>query len=273
VTVEMGGDRGTLAGRRIVVTRRAGQSAGLVAALDERGAVVVEVPAIEIGPPADPAPLDRALRSLEAYGWMVFTSANAVRGVRDRMATLGLPPVLGERGPRLASVGPATSLALREAFPEEAVGLEPETDHRAAGLLRAFAGVLGPGVRVLVPASSRARDELPVGLRELGAVVDVVEAYRTSEPAGIREAVTLCLDAGFDAALFASPSAVEGFAGAAGGRLLGRPAVVIGPTTEAAARAAGLDVRAVARPSTGEGLIAALEGLFAPEAGVPRAGS
>ena len=67
---------------------------------------------------------------------------------------------------------------------------------------------------------------------------------------------------GFDLALFASPSAVEAFARAAGGRATGLPVAVIGPTTEATARASGLDVRGVASPSTVEALVATAERLL-----------
>jgi uroporphyrinogen-III synthase len=69
---------------------------------------------------------------------------------------------------------------------------------------------------------------------------------------------------GFDAATFAAPSAVEAFAAAAGPRSAGLPAVVIGPTTEAAARAAGFEVLGAASPSTAEGLVEALERVLGP---------
>jgi uroporphyrinogen-III synthase len=156
-------------------------------------------------------------------------------------------------------VGPATTRSLQKAFPDDRVALEPEGDYRAAGLVRAFEARGCGGEKVLLPASSRAREELPSGLRALGAEVSVVVAYATLEPPGLREAVGRCLDEGFDAATFAAPSAVEAFAGAAGERFRGLPAVVIGPTTEAAARTAGLEVLAVASPSTVEGLLQALE--------------
>lgn len=252
-----------LAGRRIVVTRRPGQASALVQSLRDRGAEVIEVPAIETAPPEDTGPLDEALGRVEGYDWVAFTSANAVEAVRDRLGALGLSPSLSRRGPRIASVGASTSDALRAAFPGERVALQPEGEFGAVGLLRAFARTRCDGARVLLPVSGRARDELPQGLRALGAAVDVVEAYRTIEPSGLAEAVTRCLDMGFSAATFASPSAVEGFLKAAGPRAAGLPAVVIGPTTEAAARAAGMDVREVAHPSTTEGLVAALERMFA----------
>jgi uroporphyrinogen-III synthase len=231
--------------------------------LEERGASVLEVPAIEIAAPPDPGPLDDALTALERYDWLVLTSANAVGAVLGRLVVLGLEPRLTARGPRIASVGPATTAALRASFPEDRVALEPVGDFRAAALVESFARRGVKGARVLVPASTRARDELARGLRGLGADVDVVAAYATVEPANLAQVVLRCLEDGLDLALFASPSAVEGFAHAAAGRVEGLPVVVIGPTTEAAARAARMEVRAVASPSTIEGLVAAAERVLA----------
>jgi uroporphyrinogen-III synthase len=253
---------GSLDGRRIVVTRRAAQSSSLVELLRARGAVVLEVPAIEIGPAPDPGPLDAALSALDRYAWIVVTSPNAVAALVARLTVLGLYPRLGGARTKLASVGPATTMALRASFPEDEVSLEPERSHRAAGLLEAFASKDLAGKRVLVPTSSAGRAELPEGLSARGALVETVVAYSTVEPPGLAAAVGRCLTQGFDLALFASPSAVEAFARAAGERSRGIQAAVIGPTTEAAARTEGFEVLAVARPSTVEALVAAAEGLL-----------
>jgi uroporphyrinogen-III synthase len=248
-----------LQGRRVVVTRQKNQAGGLVERLQAKGATVLEVPAIDIVPPKDIGPLDEALESLDRYDWVVLTSANTVNAVLSRLTVLGLYPKLGSEKRRVASVGPATTAALRSSFPEDRGVLEPKTDFRAAGLLDAFSKERLKGRRMLVPSSSEAREELASGLRGMGAVVEVVTAYSTIEPPGLGEAVGRCLEQGFDLALFASPSAVEAFARSAGDRAAGLPAAVIGPTTEAAARAAGLDVRGVASPATLEALVATAE--------------
>jgi len=250
---------GALAGRRIVLTRRAGQASPLVTLLQERGATVVEVPAIEIGPAPDPTGLDAALQALDRYDWIVFTSANTVNAVLGRMAVLGLEPRLGARGVKVAAVGPATAAALRQAFPADRVALAPEASFRAAGVAEAFSKRGVAGACFLLPGSTRAREELPAALRGAGATVDVVVAYATVEPPDLGERVSHALAEGFDLVAFASPSAVEAFAQAAGERAQGLRAVAIGPTTAEAARAAGFDVRAVASPSTAEGLAAAVE--------------
>jgi uroporphyrinogen-III synthase len=249
----------TLAGRRIVVTRRAGQSSSLVSLLQDRGARVVEVPSIAIRAPQDTSALDAALRDLGRFQWLVFTSANAVEAVRARLAALELPGSLTSHGAKLASVGVATTTALRTAFPADRVALQPAQAFRGGELARVFAGEDLTGARVLVPCSSRARDEIALSLRALGAEVLPIVAYETVEPQDLAERVVRCLDEGFDLALFASPSAVEAFTQAAGARIRGLPAVAIGPTTAEAVRAAGLDLRGVADPSTAEGLVAAAE--------------
>jgi uroporphyrinogen-III synthase len=249
-----------LEGRRILVTRRREQASPLVEALSERGATVIEVPLIAREPPEDSGPLDAALGRLKSYQWLAFTSANAVEAVAERLAQLGvaLPATL-----RLASVGPSTAEVIAEALAGRAVDLQPASEHRAEGLVDAFRALDVAGARVLVPASDRARDTLAAGLGEQGAAVDVVVAYRTSRPEGVRARLESALVGGIDLVILASPSAVEGFAGTLGDRARGVPTIVIGPVTEDAARRAGLTVCAVASPSTAQGLTAAAQRFLA----------
>jgi uroporphyrinogen III methyltransferase / synthase len=247
-----------LAGRRIVVTRRREQAGVLTAALVELGAEVLEVPLLEVVPPADEEPLRRALAELESYGWLVVTSANAVEAFAGALGRAGrsLPPHL-----RLASVGPATSAAVRLQLGAEP-SLEPASDFRAEGLLRAFEPVDFTGDRVLLPVSDRARSVLAEGLGARGARVDVVVAYQTVTPPGAREALGRALGVGADLVALASPSAVEGLVAALGEAAAEVAVGVIGPVTEHAARAAGLSVRVVASPATARGLVDAIRGHF-----------
>jgi uroporphyrinogen-III synthase len=256
-----------LRGRRILLTRRPEQSASLAERLRAAGAVVLEAPLLEIAPPEDTEPLDRALRSLGSYDWLMLTSANAARAVRTRLEALGLEPALPE-GLRLGTVGPATTAEARSMLGASRADAEPATDFRAESLLRTLADHDLAGRKVLLPLSDRARDALRAGLEGRGAAVDAVVAYRTLLPAGAASQLETCLRAGVDMIAFASPSAVEGFVAATGaaGTL---PAAVIGPVTAAAARRAGMDVRVVAAPATTEGLVAALTSYFAASAASP----
>ena len=79
-----------LAGRRVLVTRAAHQAGKLSNELRARGAEPVEVPVLEVCPPESYEPLDRALRQLGSYDWLILTSANTVQAIAERAAALGL---------------------------------------------------------------------------------------------------------------------------------------------------------------------------------------
>jgi uroporphyrinogen III methyltransferase/synthase len=247
-------DAGPLEGRRILVT--GGTSESLSERLTGLGARVFEVPAISFAPPEDLAPLDQALLSQEAYDWLVFTSGNAVRAVKERLAAL-------QRDLRIpiASVGPSTTARCLELLGVEAE-LQPAKDYRAEGLVEAFAQKGVTGCRMLLPGSDRARPTLAEGLRRLGAEVDVRTAYRTLTPEGVVSRLAEVLEKGVNLVTLASPSAVDAYASCRGAK--GTPVVVLGPVTAVAAEEAGLDLRAVAQPSTLDGLVQAILTFLAP---------
>lgn len=235
----------------MLVTRRWPE---LVARLAAAGVSVAEVPTVVVKPLRDPRPLDQALRGLDGYAWIVFSSANAVEALVGRMAALGvgMPETI-----EIASVGPATTRAILSAWPRARVAAEPRDAFRGASLVRAFAGCDLEGRRVLLPVSDRAFRTVEIGLAALGARVDRIPAYRTVASAS-RHRLLRELRKGIGAVAFASPSAVEAFRAAVGEAGVQVPAVVIGPTTARAARAAGMTVRATARPSTVEGMVRAI---------------
>lgn len=263
---------GPLRGRRVLVTRRPEQAASLVQGLEGLGADVLAVPAIEVAPPEDTGPLDAALGALAGFDGLLLTSANAVASVAARLEALGLgaAPL---QGLEVSVVGSATAAAYERRFPGLAPPLRPSGDFRAESLLAELLRRGVAGRRYLLPLSDRAREVLGAGLEAAGARVERVVAYRTVAAPGLAEALAQALAGGVDVAVFASPSAVEGFCAAAGpAACAGLPAAVIGPVTEQAARGAGMRVLAVASPSTVEGLLAALGAAFSAVPGAPGAG-
>jgi uroporphyrinogen III methyltransferase/synthase len=243
-----------LFGRRVVVTRARAQASELSRRLEELGARVVEIPAIRIEEPGDGGEaLEKAAASLSGYGWVVFTSANAVTALLDRV-----PDLRALGGVSIAAVGSATAAALadRGLVPD----VVPADDRRQAeGLVEAFPAPAGSG-RVLFPRASGGREALLDGLRAAGWEVDLVEAYRTV-PVEIDEGA--CREAAAaDAICFTSSSTVTSFVD--GGGIAACPPVVacIGPTTAATARQAGLVVSAVAAEASVDGLVEALVGCF-----------
>jgi uroporphyrinogen III methyltransferase/synthase len=247
---------GRLEGWRVLVTRQPEQAAGLADALRAEGASVIEVPLIEIAPPADATALREAVGRLAEYDWLVFTSANAVRAFAIELSGRALPKDL-----RIATVGPSTSDAVTDSLPGAEVSLRPAEDFRAEGLLAAFASQDLAGQRVLIPASARARDTLASGLTARGARVDVVTAYRTLTPADAPQRLAAALAEGVDVVTLASPSAVEGFVSACPPGTPPPRAVAIGPVTEQAARQAGLEVAGVGGAGGPEAVVRLLADL------------
>ncbi|HWE87788.1 MAG TPA: uroporphyrinogen-III synthase [Terracidiphilus sp.] len=252
-----------LAGRRILVTRAAHQAGKLSAGLLALGAEPVEVPLLEIQPPAAFEPLDRALRSVAGYDWILFTSANTVRAVADRARelALALAPIPG----RIAAVGAATADALlQEGL---AMALVPER-YVAEGLIEALSVQGGvTGRRILLARAAVARDVIPDALRAAGATVDVVDAYRNALPANAAELLRAALAQPVDAALFTSSSTAEHLAEAARLAdilfpLAGVAAISIGPITTRTLLDLGWTPAAEACPHDIPGLLEALARAF-----------
>ena len=253
-------ERLPLFGRRIIVTRAKGQAEALSAKLRALGADVVELPTIEIRPAADYAPLDTAIAALSCYDWLIFTSANGVRFFLDRLDQSALD--LRSLGARICAIGPATRAAV------EALHLKIDLmgkEYVAEGLVEAFSAFDLTGKRILLPRAAVARDLVPVELTRRGALVDVVEAYRTviPEEASVRAREIFEGTRRPDCITFTSSSTVQNFAAAAGAdALTGVKVASIGPVTSKTARSLGIEVAAEAQHFTIDGLVETLLGLF-----------
>jgi uroporphyrinogen-III synthase len=236
---------------RLVVTRAEHQSDGLVKAFEQAGAIVELLPLLEIVPPANRAPLERAAAELASYDWTVFTSANAVEAF--------LPAGSVPSHVRIAAVGPATSQALR------ARGIEPDltpAKEEAAGLVESLASQV-EGLRVLLPQAADARPLLLDGLKAAGAEVTAVVAYDKRLPLDAKNrAADLFGGTPLGWVTFTSPRIVRHFV-----ELFGadwerrRPelrAISIGPVTSAELRRWGVEPAAEARRPVDEEMVSAV---------------
>jgi uroporphyrinogen-III synthase len=227
-----------LAGRRVLVTRAAHQAGKLSDGLRALGAEPVEVPVIEIQPPASYDALDTSLRKLETYDWLILTSANTVHVLAERAAAFGI--VFTDESPQVAAVGNATAEAARQAG--LTVALIPDA-YVAEGLV-SVVGQRVHGKRVLLARAAVARDVIPDALRAFSAYIDVVDAYQNVIPADAPERLRKALDARIDAATFTSSSSATHLAEVARAAgvsfpFAGVPAISIGPITSATLRELG----------------------------------
>jgi uroporphyrinogen III methyltransferase / synthase len=249
-----------LAGKRIVVTRARAQALEFIQRLEELGAEVLEFPTIEIRPPESFAGLDEAIGKIEGYDWLIVTSVNGVEPLLWRLQAAGKSAEsLGHL--KVAAIGPQTASRLESAGFHNV--LVPSR-FQAEGILELLEAATMRGKRVLIPRAAKARDVLPDTLRDWGAKVDVVEAYRTLAPAGDFSAVKLLLRQGkVDLISFTSSSTVSHFSqlfdGAKLGEILGNTTVAcIGPITAKTVEELAGHVDIVADEFTVAGLIQAI---------------
>ncbi|HEX6468648.1 MAG TPA: bifunctional uroporphyrinogen-III C-methyltransferase/uroporphyrinogen-III synthase [Streptosporangiaceae bacterium] len=250
-----------LFGWRVLVPRTKEQAQSLSEQLRSYGAVPEEVPTISVEPPRTPQQMDRAVKGVVTgrYEWIVFTSTNAVRAVREKLADYGLD-ARAFAGIKIAAVGEQTAAALRDfgVVPD----LVPAELQSSEGLLEVwppYDAELDPINRVLLPRADIATDTLIAGLTELGWECDDVTAYRTVRaappPAPIREAIK---GGGFDAVLFTSSSTVRNLIGIAGKPHNVTVIAVIGPQTAKTAEEYGLRVHVMAEKPSASALAEAL---------------
>jgi uroporphyrinogen III methyltransferase/synthase len=248
-----------LFGKRVLVTRPRHQAGDLVRQLDQLGAVVQVLPTVEINEPADWAGVDQALGWLRDFRWLVFTSANGVDALVNRLRQTGRDlRALGHL--RFAVIGPGTAHALRRYHLEP--DLVPPT-FNSEGLAEAL-GKVAAGQRILLARADRGRDLLR---QQLAAVADVeqIVVYSQTDAVEGDEAVLARLGAGdIDYATVTSSNIARGLH-----RLLDASArrrietgemklVSISPQTSHAIRELGWPVAAEASEYTTVGVIEAL---------------
>ena len=246
-----------LRAKRILITRPRAQSAGFARHLKELGAIPILFPVIEIAPVKVSLALDKALRQLDQYDWLVLTSANGVQVTWKRLSDLQIPAL--PEGLKVAAIGPKTAAALRS------VGVSPDfiPDEYVAEAILPGLGDL-QGCRVLLLRAEMARQALPQAIRQGGGVATEIAVYNTvaadPDPEGLQ-----ALRRGVDVVTFTSSSTVRNFiklvrqAGLDPAALPGEPLYAcIGPVTAQTAREEGLSPALVASEYTTEGLIKAL---------------
>jgi len=247
-----------LFGKRIVITRAREQASQFLRELSDLGAECIEFPTIEVVPPESWEPLDKAILSLDGYQWLIFTSVNGVKYFLRRLGALG-KDVRDLKGVKIAAIGPKTAEAWTP------FGIKPDLmpdEYRAEAVVESLRNWDIKGARILLPRAARAREILPEELRKMGAVVDVVAAYRTVKPDHDTARVKDLLQKGaIHMVTFTSSSTVTNFLEMFEGerrqllQWMGRVVVAcIGPVTAKTAREQNLQVQVVAPSYTIESL-------------------
>ncbi|MBW1815657.1 MAG: uroporphyrinogen-III C-methyltransferase [Deltaproteobacteria bacterium] len=255
-----------LFGKRIVVTRAREQASGFMKDLAMLGAECIEFPTIRVVPPDSWEPLDTAIGSLPQYRWVLFTSVNGVKSFLMRLEALG-KDVRELKGCRIGAIGPKTAEIWKD------MGIRPDLmpdEYRAEAVIEAFRRHGVEGARILLPRALEAREILPESLREMGALVDVVPAYRTVLPDSHTERVGEMLkNRSIHMVTFTSSSTVRNFVKMFEGRDFrinpgekGPTVACIGPVTAKTAEEHGFRVDVMPDAYTIEALTESIVAYF-----------
>ncbi|MEB3260984.1 MAG: uroporphyrinogen-III synthase [Cyanobacteriota bacterium] len=264
----------SLRGCTIAVTRAEGQLGAARQLFAQAGAQVLDLPTLVVGPPDDWGPLDEALRDLDQFHWLLFSSANGVDGLQERLRRRGGDLSRPPRGLRIAAVGRRTAERL------DALGVRVDfvpARFTADALIEEFP-VSAWGLQLLAPrVQSGGRTLLAEAFSAAGARVVEVPAYETRCPDGLpSRAVQALQQGGLQAITFSSAKTVrhcvrllEAAFGSEWRQVLrGVKVVSIGPQTSQPCRELLGRVDAEADPHDLQGLVAAcgraLRGSEAP---------
>jgi uroporphyrinogen III methyltransferase/synthase len=244
---------GPLSGRRVLITRPAGQGDELATLVRAAGGESVAVPLVDIADPPSWQPLDEAIGRADTYDWIVFASANGVRSFAARLRAAARDArALGTA--RLAAIGPATHRAL------DAAGLVCDLTpaaFRSEGLAAAFA-TMPRGGRFLLVRADKGRDLLRRELEAHGHHVDEVVAYVSRPPQTVDPTTLATLEASVDWVTVTSSSIAESAVRLFGDRMRRWRIASISPITSAALERLDLRATVEADAATAAGIVAAI---------------
>lgn len=230
-----------LKNKSIVITRDQYQSQSLIQKIEALGGKAVEFPTIKIVGTSDWEKCDVALDEIRNLDWIIFTSSNSVRFFMGRAKYMGIDHLECS----IAAVGAKTAEEL-ERYDLKA-DLVPE-NYSAEGLLNAFNLMDIENKHMLIPSSNLAKEQLPQGLRAMGAHVNNLVVYKTVPNISLegKEMNSMIEKSSIDCLTFFSPSAFNFFLDIVGNDVINTleknkvAIAVIGPTTSKAVKNKGL---------------------------------
>ena len=171
-----------LTDKKIIITRSQEQSSEAREIFRKNGAQVFDLPALEIGPPDDWAPLDEALKKISTFDWIVFSSANGVKNVEGRMKKIDLSLSKISKTIQIAAVGRKTAAFLTDM--DAKISFVPPSF--VADSLVEYFPQNPKGLKLFIPrVQTGGRSILSDSFKLKGAEVTEVAAYESSCPKDI----------------------------------------------------------------------------------------
>jgi len=182
-----------LTDKKIIITRAQGQISEAREIFQKNGAEVFDLPALVIGPPDDWSPLDDALKEITTFDWIIFSSANGVKNVEDRMKEMGLSLSKISKTIQIAAVGRKTASLLLAL--DAKISFVPPSF--VADSLVEYFPQNQKDLKLFIPrVQTGGRSILSDSFKLIGAEVTVVAAYESSCPKDIPQKTIDALNSG-----------------------------------------------------------------------------
>lgn len=252
----------SLQNKKILITKSLAESVNSLRLLKDLGAEIIFFPTIKIKPIYSSLDISDLISNPHQYEYIIFTSVNAVQVFSEMISEYKID--LSKT--KIAVVGRTTAEVCRNyGF---YIHLIPE-EFNAKGLIKKFSEIGVNNKKILIPGSALSRDELKIGLTELGAEVIPLPIYDVvmNDLTELGNEYQSIITKKPDVFIFTSPSSFENYL-----KLLNidNPEeyftntiiCVIGPTTEFEIRSYGITVNVVPRVYTLEGICEAIVEFF-----------
>lgn len=197
-----------LNGLSILITREENQAKAFSSKIREYGGFPVEIPMIHFVSPKDLSRIKQAIKMIDDYDWIVFTSKNGVDFFFSFLQHYHVDKTIIERK-KIAVVGKKTAAVLKKYgdftpfIPQKFV---------AEGLIDDLKRMMDGSEKFLLARGNLARSVLPDELEKMGQhVTDLVVYHTEINDSRKDELITLLENKKIDVITFSSPSTVEFF--------------------------------------------------------------
>jgi len=247
----------------ILITRAAHQQTEIESLIENEGGIPYSVPLIKIVPPESWDSADSAIREIESFDWILFTSVNGVEGFWERLKQSGknINQLLPKK---IAAVGSKTRKRLEDLGLE--VSLQPKI-FDGENLLKLIENEQINIKKILFPGAEYGRELLINGLVDVGASVISVPVYRTipNDDVNTEKLISLFADGVIQVVTFFSPSTFKIFLNKLPQKIIEKTinklvaVAVIGSTTSDYVKGLGFKAEIVPQEHTAFGLIEAMK--------------
>jgi uroporphyrinogen-III synthase len=249
-----------LLNKTLVLTRTIEQSNESAEIFRQLGANVLIFPTLDIVPPLSWKEFDECFQSGSKIDYIVFTSAHAVQMSLQRITELRIN--LDFDKIKIAALGNKTSSVCgKNKIPVHIVPQKFSAD----GLISELKNYNIKGKTVFIPRSAIGREELPAGLKEMGAIIKTAPVYNVAVPSDevIKINSQKLKENKPDIFIFTSPSTFENYL-----QIMkiknpvayfnGYKIAAIGPTTKSAIEDKSVNVDILPDEFTIDGLVKAI---------------